>query len=78
MARGLFHQGTFYLDFGTERERDYYIQYADGSVTGPWQTSFPAVTGSGFTAQWIDNGPPRTATRVGQTGARFYRVLRTP
>lgn len=78
LSRGLVSGGKFYVDFVTELNRTYYVQYRDGDAAGNWQTSLPAVTGNGFNRQWIDNGPPATGAKLEQTGARFYRVVRAP
>lgn len=78
LTRGLAVDGKFYLDFPTDADRTYYIQFLDGSIAGAWQTSLPAIVGSGVNRQWIDNGPPRTTVKPPNTGARFYRVVRVP
>jgi hypothetical protein len=58
--------------------RHYFIQYADTPAdlmdSATVQTAFPSVTGTGSRVQWIDNGPPKTASPP-TNGSRFYRVL---
>lgn len=78
LSRGLMAAGKFYVDFPTEPNGAYYVQYRDGDAAGNWQTSLPAIAGNGFTRQWIDNGPPVTGTKPAATGARFYRVVKAP
>ena len=78
LSRGLIAAGKFYVDFATEAEGVYYIQYRDNDVAGNWQTSLPAIIGNGSTRQWIDNGPPGTGSKPVAAGARFYRVVKAP
>jgi hypothetical protein len=70
---------VFLVEFST-RSRNflYYIQYAStpSQLTNAARvkTAFPAISGTGSTVQWIDNGPPKTDSPP-TSGSRFYRVL---
>jgi hypothetical protein len=66
---------SFLVEFSTKPGHSYWIQYADsptGLPAGP--VVFPFITGTGSRVQWIDNGPPKTASPP-TNGFRFYRVL---
>jgi hypothetical protein len=66
---------SFLVEFTTVLGHPYYVQYGEtveGLVTG--KTVLPPVTGTGSRVQWVDNGPPKTATPP-TNGFRFYRVL---
>lgn len=64
------------LNFATVAGRSYYVQYRDG-VAAQWETSFPAIPGIGGNTQWVDVGPPRTASRPLGLSPRFYRIIET-
>jgi hypothetical protein len=64
--------GSFLVQFDTQAGRNYYIQYS-ASNADPWQTAWPAVTGTGQRLQWIDNGAPKTDSFP--TATRYYRLL---
>ncbi len=68
--------GSVLIDFATLANRTYYIQYSADMVT--WTTVVPAVSGTGSTRQWIDNGPPKTESHPSTVVARFYRVILVP
>ncbi|MBI5802424.1 MAG: immunoglobulin domain-containing protein [Verrucomicrobia bacterium] len=72
-----FHLGRFKIDFTSTAGKTYYIQYSS-SAAGPYETSFPGVTGTGGRLQWVDTGPPRTSSLPTATGTRFYRLLQVP
>lgn len=61
------------LEFSTSLNVTYYIQYS--SDLQNWKTAQPAVLGTGTTAQWIDDGPPRTESKPNQGVARYYRIV---
>lgn len=63
----------YLLDFPTTLGRYYYIQYSGDSTN--WNTSLPAIRGTGTQVQWLDNGPPRTLTDPAAAPQRFYRVM---
>ena len=72
--RALFTNGVFLVEFLTSSNRAYYVQYTSDPGSTNWATSFPGLIGSGNRVQWIDNGPPRTAS-LPTNGTRFYRVI---
>lgn len=72
--RVLFTNRVFLVEFLTVSNRTHYIQYSGDASSTNWTTSFPGVVGTGSRVQWIDNGPPRTATPP-TNGTRFYRVV---
>jgi hypothetical protein len=70
-----FLSNSVIVEFSTKLGSHYFLQYADtleGVSTG--KVVFPAVVGTGSRVQWIDNGPPKTATPP-TNQHRFYRVL---
>ncbi len=69
---------AFLVEFSTQAGHHYWIQYAD-SVAGlnTGQTAYPAINGTGSRVQWIDDGPPKTATAP-TNALRFYRVFTEP
>ncbi len=69
--------GLVLVEFPTQSLFRYYIQYATnlaGFTNGGFSTSLPAVNGTGSRRQWLDTGPPRTASPP-FSGSRFYRVV---
>jgi hypothetical protein len=67
---------TFMLEFMTETNRLYYVQYTADLQT--WKTAQPAVAGNGTWIQWIDSGQPKTESAPAVTPVRFYRVIVLP
>jgi len=77
VTRGLFlADGTFLLNFDTVAGATYYVLYSTDLVN--WKTSVQPVHGNGFSAQWLDYGPPATESLPRNQPKRFYRVLRVP
>jgi VCBS repeat-containing protein len=68
--------GTFQLEFGTQSNRVYAVQYSTDLKT--WSTTPNAVAGNGSWYVWIDNGQPNTPSRPKDAKVRFYRVLLMP
>ena len=66
--------GNILLEFNSTAGTSYYIQYTS-DLTAPWQTALPKVDGTGNRIQWIDNGPPKTATHPSANPTRFYRIV---
>lgn len=64
-ARGLL------VEFKTQAEKRYTVQYSDNLTD--WSVSQPAIGGTGERIQWLDAGPPKTATFP--NGTRFYRIV---
>jgi hypothetical protein len=74
-----FVNGTFIIQFPTRTSYRYFVQYAPTlndlvNATTNSRVANPAVSGTGFDVQWIDNGPPKTES-LPVAGSRFYRVL---
>ena len=65
------------VEFSTLANRIYYVQYSV-SPAGPWRTATPAITGTGSSIQWLDNGPPKTESNPASVSQRFYRILLVP
>src|SRR5581483_9848934 len=68
--------GSFLVEFASLTNRVYYVQYSTDTVN--WQTAVPAIAGNGTWIQWIDSGPPKTATHPASEPARYYRVILLP
>jgi hypothetical protein len=69
----MLRNGTFLIEFATTPGKTYYVQY--GSDMVHWKTSYPSLTGTGQSMQWIDSGPPVTDSLPAANQTRFYRVL---
>lgn len=67
--------GRFRLQFRSDRNRSYLIQYSDDLQGGVWQTALPPVLGTGGLLEWIDDGPPMTEPHPAEVPSRFYRVV---
>jgi VCBS repeat-containing protein len=67
-------QNRTYLEFKTENNRTYWVQYRDGA-SALWQTSPVAVNGTGTTIHWLDEGWPKTLSAP--TASREYRLVAT-
>jgi len=77
VTRSMFlNDGTFLLNFNTVAGGVYFIQYSADMVT--WMTSPQPLYGNGYSAQWIDYGPPATDSPPNSHNARFYRVVQLP
>jgi hypothetical protein len=68
--------GAFRLRFNTDLNRAYLIQYADQANL--WQNANGLVLGTGEVLEWVDNGPPKTATHPSTVTSRMYRVVYGP
>jgi hypothetical protein len=73
IVQALFKNGGSYLYFQSKTRTIYYIQYSDDLVT--WNTVLPGLTGTGYTLQWLDNGPPKTRVSPAAAPTRFYRIV---
>jgi len=68
--------GTFMLQFSTDLNRSYLIQYSDDLET--WRNATPSVRGTGELVEWLDDGPPKTEVHPSTVAARAYRVVYAP
>ena len=64
--------GRTYVEFTTAADKAYWVQYRD-SATAVWQTSPVAVTGTGTTISWLDDGLPKTISAP--TASRQYQLI---
>ena len=70
--------GEVTIEFYAAPDARYTVEYST-NINGPYLTTLPAVTGTGSRVQWVDNGPPRTASKpIMEATSRFYRVVQTP
>ena len=67
--------GDVLLEFNSETDKNYYIQYSSESQV--WRTALPKVVGTGNRIQWIDNGSPKTENHPSTVTSRLYRILET-
>jgi len=74
IGRALFTNSVFIVEFPTASNYAYYVQYRT-NLSAVWQTSLPAVVGTGNRVQWVDRGPPRTASPPASETNRFYHVF---
>jgi hypothetical protein len=74
--RATLADGSFLLEFDTLKDRSYSIQYSSDLTR--WITVVPNIRGNGSRFQWIDNGPPKTATVPRLATNRYYRVFLVP
>jgi hypothetical protein len=77
-----FVNGTFIIQWPSRSQYNYFVQYAptmDDLVNSSTNARIvnPSVPGTGYSVQWIDNGPPKTESPP-TAGSRFYRVLEFP
>lgn len=68
--------GNLVIEFASEPGGTYVVQYSADMQT--WNTAVPPLVAAGTRVQWIDAGPPKTASAPGMPGARFYRVIQVP
>ena len=68
--------GNVLVEFATIPGRLYAVQYSSDMEN--WQTALPVITAPANRLQWIDSGPPETATPPAQATARYYRVILLP
>jgi hypothetical protein len=68
--------GSFKLQFNTDLNRRYLVQYIDD--LGAWKTATSVIVGTGGLVQWIDDGPPKTDSHPATRPSRMYRVIYAP
>jgi len=74
----LLNSGSVLLEFASTPGQTYIIAYRDNSISAEEMAAQPSIVATGNRAQWIDDGPPKTVSSPGVTGARFYRVIQAP
>ena len=67
--------GSFLVEFNSTASRGYAIEYSADLIN--WVPAAPTVKASANRTQWIDAGPPKTASPPGP-GNRYYRVVELP
>jgi hypothetical protein len=65
--------GSIRVQFKSDLNRSYLVQYTEDLAE--WKTSFPALTGTGGTLEWIDDGPPKTDAHPTTQSRRLYRLV---
>lgn len=68
-------EGRILVEFASISGRTYIVEYSPDMKT--WRQAVPAVPAFGPRVMWIDDGPPKTASRPVDK-ARFYRVIELP
>jgi hypothetical protein len=68
--------GQLAIEFASTPGASYVVEYSADMQT--WQAAVPAIVATGTRVQWIDSGPPKTASAPGSPGQRFYRVVQSP
>jgi hypothetical protein len=66
------------IEFAAVLNRSYTVFYSTNADFSGAQPAQPAVVATGDRVQWIDNGPPKTASHPSTTGERYYRVRLNP
>jgi hypothetical protein len=67
---------AFLIDFKTVKGASYHILYSPDMLN--WSVAQPAVIGTGYVVQWVDEGPPKTRSLPDPKNVptRFYQVIR--
>ena len=66
--------GSTLVEFSARPGRCYQMQYRAGVIAG-WQDSLVRIRAGGTRVQWVDDGPPKTATHPSTASRRLYRVI---
>jgi hypothetical protein len=69
--------GRFLIEFTSVTGEKYAIQYSTNNMAS-WITVIPSITAPANRVQWYDDGPPKTISKPGSSGSRFYRVIQLP
>jgi uncharacterized repeat protein (TIGR01451 family) len=64
------------LEFTSEPGATYRILYSDNPTFTNAHLAQPAIVAPADKTQWIDEGPPKTISRLIDTTNRFYRVIK--
>ena len=70
--------GGVMIEFESIPGRNYTVLYSDNSSFTNALSAQPAIVAPADRVQWIDNGPPKTASHPVNSSSRFYRVLLNP
>jgi hypothetical protein len=66
--------GDVLIEFAAEMGALYTVQYSEDGEA--WINVVPDVLAGGTRVQWIDNGPPKTASHPAGEKRRFYRLFK--
>lgn len=66
--------GDVLIEFPSEIGAIYTVQYSQNGEV--WANVVPDITAGGTRLQWIDNGPPKTASHPSGEKLRLYRVIK--
>jgi len=70
--------GNILLGWPAASNRTYTVVYSDNVLFSNAQIAPPSIVAPGNYIQWLDYGPPTTATAPTNAAARFYRVMLNP
>ena len=65
--------GDFLIEFTSSAGTTYAVEYSHDMTT--WHRVVPAVTANANRTQWIDSGPPKTASHPATAPMRYYRIV---
>jgi hypothetical protein len=66
----------YVIEFTSVPAKVYTIIYSDDLLA--WKAATPTVTATASRTQWYDDGPPKTDSKPGVKGTRYYRVIQAP
>jgi hypothetical protein len=66
----------YVIEFTSTPAKVYTIIYSDDMVA--WKAATPTVTATANRTQWYDDGAPKTDSKPGVKGTRFYKVIQAP
>ena len=66
----------YVIEFTSVPAKVYTIIYSDDMLA--WKAATPTITATANRTQWYDDGPPKTDSKPGVKGTRFYRVIQAP
>jgi uncharacterized repeat protein (TIGR01451 family) len=73
MDRRIEGDPRFVIEFPSVPGKTYTIIYSSDLTT--WKVATPSVKAANNVTQWYDDGPPKTESKPGSVGARYYRVI---
>ena len=70
--------GNIMIEFPSVAGTNYTIVYADNVLFSNAMMILPSIKAPANWVQWVDYGPPATATHPTNTTQRYYRVFLNP
>jgi Domain of unknown function DUF11 len=70
-----YNSAGFLIKFAATIGKTYTVLYSDNASFTNAQTAQPSIIAPATQVQWIDYGPPKTASHPTNTAQRFYRVI---